>query len=164
MLTNRTSFHPRGFTLIELLVVIAIIGILAAIGVIAMQGARERARDAKRKSDIGTVRSALALYYDSFGGFPASSSFLQFNNTSGTGHVLHDALVGNPRFIAQLPDTPTTGEWYYYASCTSSTGVPDGDYTLYATMEQPVTVGSVWVSSYSKSTTQEEASAACPQT
>ncbi len=52
-----------GFTLIELLVVIAIIGILAAIVVMNVNSVRQKARDAKRISDLNTVASALQAYY-----------------------------------------------------------------------------------------------------
>ncbi|MBI5467126.1 MAG: type II secretion system protein, partial [Candidatus Kerfeldbacteria bacterium] len=56
--------QKKGFTLIELLVVIAIIGILSAIGLVSLNGAREKARDAQRQSDIATMRTALQLYTD----------------------------------------------------------------------------------------------------
>ena len=52
-----------GFTLLELLVVIAIIGILSGAVLVSLQGARSKARDAVRKSDIRQVTTAMQLYY-----------------------------------------------------------------------------------------------------
>jgi len=63
----------KGFTLIELLVVIAIIGILSAIGLVALNGAREKARDAQRRSDLGQMRTALTLFKDDATGYPESA-------------------------------------------------------------------------------------------
>ena len=62
----------KGFTLIELLIVIAIIGIMVALILPNLAGARERARDARRKADLNSVQTALRLYYNDNQEFPAS--------------------------------------------------------------------------------------------
>lgn len=64
----------KGFTLIELLIVIAIIGILSGLILTNLQGARERARDARRKADLDSISKALRLYYNDTQAFPDSSS------------------------------------------------------------------------------------------
>lgn len=64
----------KGFTLIELLIVITIIGILAALVITNVQGVRERARDARRKSDLTSIKSSLRLYYNDFKAFPGSDN------------------------------------------------------------------------------------------
>lgn len=61
------------FTLIELLVVISIIGVLATIVTTNLNSARERARDLKRKQELREMQSALQLYYNTYGSFPADN-------------------------------------------------------------------------------------------
>ncbi len=60
----------KGFTLVELLVAIGIIATLAAILLPNLMGARERARDAQKKQDLDSVKSALRLYYNDHGQYP----------------------------------------------------------------------------------------------
>ena len=54
----------KGFTLIELVIVIAILAILAAVVVLTLNPAQlmAQARDSQRISDLGSVKSAIALY------------------------------------------------------------------------------------------------------
>lgn len=72
MYKRNTKGH-RGFTLIELLVVIAIIGILSSVVLASLNTARQKARDARRISDIKNLQLALELSADDHGGnYPAA--------------------------------------------------------------------------------------------
>jgi len=54
----------KGFTLIELVIVIGILAILATVVVLVLNPAQllAQARDSQRMSDLGSVKSAIALY------------------------------------------------------------------------------------------------------
>ena len=66
--------NRKGFTLIEMLVVIAIIGLLSSVVIIGLSGAREKARDAKRLSDIRQIQNGLEVAYTAVLGYPAAIS------------------------------------------------------------------------------------------
>lgn len=74
-----------GFTLVELLVVIAVIGMLAGLLLTNFVGVRGRASDAKRKSDIAQLKTAVRIYYNDFQNYPtASSGTMMGCGTAGT--------------------------------------------------------------------------------
>ena len=86
----------QGFTIIELLVVIAIIGILSTLVVVALQSARQSARDAKRISDIKQMQLALELYYNTRGEYPDNV----------TSSIEHDGVV----YMAKVPTAPNPAD------------------------------------------------------
>ncbi len=69
---NTLRNKQKGFTLIELLVVIAIIGLLASVVLLALNSARARSRDAKRLADVRQMSSAIELYVNDNGAYPAT--------------------------------------------------------------------------------------------
>ncbi len=78
--------HNDGFTLIELLVVIAIIAVIVAFAVANFVGARSRAKDLKKKSELQQFKSALRLYYNDFNQYPLPASAVD-NDIEGCGNA-----------------------------------------------------------------------------
>jgi len=70
---NRINRMQKGFTLIELMIVVAIIGILAAVAIPQYQDYTVKAKLSKVQSTLAPVKTALALFFQENGSFPASA-------------------------------------------------------------------------------------------
>ena len=98
----------KGFTLIELLVVISIIGILSSIVLISMGGAREKARDARRSSDIRQIGTALELYYTDIEAYAGASGSAAMPTAIST-------------YMTEVPKDPKDSSSYKWHSNTTDT-------------------------------------------
>lgn len=96
----------KGFTLIELLVVIAIIGILSSIVLVSLGGARQRARDARRESDIRQISLAMEMFYDGNNG--------RYATVTASSAVGPDG--GLAPYLTPLPVSPGVGSYWWYAN------------------------------------------------
>lgn len=128
-----------GFTLIELLVVIAIIGILSATVLASLNDARAAARDAARRSDLNTIRTAMELYYSKHGTYLVSGGGYNgngqgwFNHGSGSyPNSVANVLIAEGALSAEPIDPLQGSTGYMIYLCPGGRG-----YTLYATLENP---------------------------
>ncbi len=121
----------RGFTLIELLVVIAIIGILASIVLVSLGGARSKARDAQRQSDIRQISTAQEMRYDDIEGYTAIAVGVDGRLTTTAIGTYLDPMPLDPGGgdVVDCNDTKDAG----YSSFTSAEG--DAEYCVYTCME-----------------------------
>ena len=98
----------KGFTLIELLVVIAVIGMLASIVLVSMKGVREKARDARRVSDLKQIQLALELFYDTNGTYPNPGWGWRSECPGWGGLAANDVIPGlTPTYIGIFPQDPS---------------------------------------------------------
>lgn len=121
------DYQELAFTMIELLIVIAIIGVLSAISVVAMRGAREASRDAKRKADLESIRASIEIYRADCKTYPNPW-------TPTAGSSLTASCTGSTNtYIESVPGDPDGSTSYFYSS--------DGTtYRLCAALEDPGSV------------------------
>lgn len=123
----------KGFTLIELLVVISIISLLSSVVLVAVNGARVKARDAVRISDVKQLARAFQLYADGNNGiYPSSNSTGKCLGTatgvncwSGSATALTGDSALNTLLLNYMPKIPTDpgkssglGDKYLYGDST----------------------------------------------
>jgi type II secretion system protein G len=109
----------KGFTLIELLVVIAIVGILSGFVIVSMSSAINAAKDAKIKSDIGTITKAILVYAANNNTYPSGDTY---PCTIGGGTTRCTTLESNlAQYLTAIPKTPSNGFYTYSYSGTGPT-------------------------------------------
>lgn len=104
------SRNRAGFTLVELAVTIVVIAILATISVISYDGMQQRARDAKRKSDISSITEALDLYYLKNQRYPNGSGSTTINSSWSTtaDDSWSDLAAALEPFLEEMPWDPVS--------------------------------------------------------
>ena len=122
----------KGFTLIELLVVIAIIGILASIVLVSLGGAREKARDAQRLSDVKQL--ALILEMESSGGSAALVTCVAADadviTCTGPGEVSQFANFSDPTGSALCTSASLDVCQYSISKADGDAAAETGDYQI----------------------------------
>ncbi|OIO46923.1 MAG: hypothetical protein AUJ31_00760 [Parcubacteria group bacterium CG1_02_39_15] len=122
-----THQKGKGFTLIELLVVITIIGILSTMVLVSMGGARSKARDAKRESDIGQIVLAMELDYSD------DEHYSQYTPTEWA--TIKKIPKDTGKYLDPVPQDPKSGAYNWIDNSSGLTGCNDQDYCIYSELE-----------------------------
>lgn len=112
--------------MVELLIVMTIIAILSGLSFFALGGARESARDGRRRSDLENIRSALELYKSDCNEYPAAVT---------AGNPIQGTCPNAVTYLEEVPDDPLAGQDYSYVP----SGTPRLNYVLCAALETDTT-------------------------
>jgi prepilin-type N-terminal cleavage/methylation domain-containing protein len=114
-LLPKTKYNQNGFTLVELLVVIVILAILGIVGITIFTGTQSKARDAKRKEDIGAMSSAAEANYRAGTGY-----FTSLDNTWFADGIIpaNPAPNGNAYYTTSM----SASSYTFCAALENSTG------------------------------------------
>ncbi len=125
----------RGFTLIEVMVAVSIIAILSGVIAISASSSNQQGRDAKRQSDLRALQTAVELYKNRHGRYPAACAPANagaaqgWSGQQGTDYACaggsNDYIVDlAPEFIKVLPYDKKlngTNSGYVYRTNTNGT-------------------------------------------
>ncbi|OHA64074.1 MAG: hypothetical protein A2842_02065 [Candidatus Wildermuthbacteria bacterium RIFCSPHIGHO2_01_FULL_48_25] len=139
----------NGFTLIELLVVIAIIGILSSTILVSLQGARGKARDARRQFDIRQVSTALELDYSDDEAYSVYTP-----NEWQDAKIPKDTGV----YLDEIPKDPLGSSYFWLNNSGGATQCGTQNFCVYANLES----GEVFAGSERGTRKLEAAPTQCP--
>lgn len=108
----------KGFTLIEVLVATTIIAVLISIGIVSYASVNKRSRDARRRSDVEQLRSALEMYRADIGSYPDPSGAFGWVDVSD----LTASLVTTGNYMPAIPTDPKSPTLTYRYKASSLYG------------------------------------------
>lgn len=113
----KRNSSQQGFSLIELLVVATIIIVLMTIGLVSYRSASRNSRNAKRQSDLESVRQALVLYKNDNSEYPDPAA------ADGTNAAFEEMLTTIVDYISfsSLTDPKNVDSYVYTYSSDGST-------------------------------------------
>ena len=101
------------------MIVVAIIGILAAIAIPRFANLIDRARQARTQGNLGSIRSAMTIFYGTNDGtWPATIAALTAAANGGpfidaVPTVLLPSSMGHPEASTEDAALDHTGDWFY---------------------------------------------------
>lgn len=136
MKKNRKWENIKGFTLIEIIVVIAVIGIISSIILVAFLGVRERARDAKRKTEISQFGRLLTLSCYLPDGGEGEYDLISLVEELKSKYSQYD------QYLSNIPQDPKTGSESEskYIYIVNADGTKCALYANLENTEEPVTL------------------------
>lgn len=120
----RKNDRIGGFTLVELIVAVSVIATVAVVGVVYGNGYKTSQYNAKRLSDIDTLKVAADGYYRSKGDYPEpTGNRIYFDSNGAYAHSATGSYgvsstattdLFGAEFLAEVPNDPDTGNAYGY--------------------------------------------------
>jgi len=125
---NWKTGTTTGFTLIELIVVMAIIALTLSTLFNLFNGVESKSRDVRRRADMIQIQTALELYKQDFGTYPANIARDSVTYPTPTGANSYIPGLA-PTYIKELPKDPSglnyfdpNGNLFGYVYGSDSTG------------------------------------------